>query len=108
LATALAGLVTHGRLTIFHARHDQGLRFQDGASHLTCADLDTPCHHPYERILLAAELKPFALDVFHSPDFIPPQSGARRRVVTVHDLHFLECPTDLSEASRRHYGGQIE
>jgi glycosyltransferase involved in cell wall biosynthesis len=67
----------------------------------------TPCHHRLERWALAIELLPRRLDVFHSPDFIPPAFGAKRRVITVHDLNFLYFPHYLTAESRRYYVDQI-
>ncbi len=71
-------------------------------------NLWTPPHHRYERWTLSAELAPMGLDVLHSPDFIPPQSGARRRVITIHDLTFVFYPELLTEESRRYYLDQIQ
>ncbi len=67
----------------------------------------TPSHHRLERWALATELAPLRLDVLHSPDFIPPQWGARRYVITVHDLNFLLYPQFLTLESRRYYNDQI-
>lgn len=67
----------------------------------------TPSHHRLERLALSAELLRLRLDVLHSPDFIPPLRGARRHVITVHDLAFLLYPDQMTEDSRRYYNGQI-
>jgi glycosyltransferase involved in cell wall biosynthesis len=67
----------------------------------------TPCHHRLERWSLSAELARFHLDLLHSPDVIPPQRGARRQVITVHDLHFLHYPQFMTADSRRYYNDQI-
>jgi glycosyltransferase involved in cell wall biosynthesis len=67
----------------------------------------TPPHHPLERWTLGAEILPLALDVFHSTDFIPPAWGARRMVVTIHDLNFLHYPEYLTPEARRFYNDQI-
>lgn len=75
---------------------------------MRCATLWTPCHHRFERTALSAELARFRLDVLHSPDFIPPRRGARRHVITVHDLTFLHYPQHLTAESRRYYNDQIE
>jgi len=75
---------------------------------MRCATLWTPCHHRFERTALSAELARFRLDVLHSPDFIPPRRGARRHIITVHDLTFLHYPQHLTDESRRYYNGQIE
>jgi glycosyltransferase involved in cell wall biosynthesis len=56
---------------------------------------------------LGAELLPQQLDLFHSTDFIPPAWGARRFVITVHDLNFLYYPQYLTEEARRYYNEQI-
>jgi glycosyltransferase involved in cell wall biosynthesis len=70
-------------------------------------DCFTPAHHPAERLALAAEVAPHRLDLLHSPDFIPPQLGCRRSVITVHDLTFLLYPDFLTPGSRRYYNDQI-
>lgn len=75
---------------------------------MRCATLWTPCHHRFERTALSVELARFRLDVLHSPDFIPPRRGARRHVITVHDLTFLHYPQHLTAESRRYYNDQIE
>jgi glycosyltransferase involved in cell wall biosynthesis len=68
----------------------------------------TPCHHRWERLALSVELARFNLHVFHSPDFIPPLHGAKRHIITVHDLTFLRYPQYLTSAARRYYNGHIE
>jgi glycosyltransferase involved in cell wall biosynthesis len=70
-------------------------------------DCWTPAHHRLERLALSAEIAPWRLDLFHAPDCIPPRWGARRVVVTVHDLGFLRYPEALTADSRRHYASHI-
>lgn len=72
------------------------------------ARLWTPCHHRWERLALSVELAPLRLGLLHSPDFIPPLRGARRHVITVHDLTFLHYPQFVTAEARRYYNGQIE
>ena len=67
----------------------------------------TPCHHRLERWSLSVELARYRLDLLHSPDTIPPQRGARRHIITIHDLHYLHYPQFMTADSRRHYKGQI-
>ncbi|MCU0498846.1 MAG: glycosyltransferase family 4 protein [Anaerolineae bacterium] len=67
----------------------------------------TPCHHRYERTLLGLELSPHRFDLLHSPDFIPPRWGARRYVITVHDLAFLLFENLQTAASLRYYRDQL-
>ncbi len=69
--------------------------------------LYTPCHHALEKYALSVELLPKRLDLLHSPDFIPPLRGARRHVITIHDLHFLHYPQYMTKESRRYYRGQL-
>lgn len=68
----------------------------------------TPAHHRLERTALSVELLPRRLDLLHSPDFIPPRLGARRQVITIHDLHFLHYPAFQTADSLRYYRDQIE
>jgi glycosyltransferase involved in cell wall biosynthesis len=89
--------------TIFHSRKEdypQIGRFRH-------VPLWTPAHHRLERLALSVELARFRLDVFHSPDFIPPYRGAKHHVITVHDLTFLRYPQYLTSDSRRYYNAQI-
>ncbi len=68
----------------------------------------TPPHHPLERAALSIELLRHRFDLLHSPDFIAPLYGAKRHVITIHDLSFIHYPEFLTAASRRYYNGQIE
>lgn len=67
----------------------------------------TPPHHRWERVALSIEISRFKLDVFHSTDFIPARWGARRQVITVHDLAFLLLPEHKDRAASRYYNDQI-
>ncbi len=58
--------------------------------------------------MVSAELARFRLDVLHSPDFVPPLRGARRHLVTVHDLAFLRYPEFMSATAKLYYNEQIE
>jgi glycosyltransferase involved in cell wall biosynthesis len=69
--------------------------------------LFTPPHHRFERIALSVEIAPLGLDLLHSPDFIPPAFGARRYLITVHDLTFLHYPEFQTAESRAYYNGHI-
>ncbi len=68
----------------------------------------TPAHHRYERFTLPLELigqrflqSPHA--VLHSPDFITCR-GRFRKVITIHDLYFMEHPEVMSADGMRYYG----
>jgi glycosyltransferase involved in cell wall biosynthesis len=103
LVRALESLDNDNRYTVFHSRKAT----ESLVKRFRRADLWTPCHHRLERIALSAELVRFNLDLLHSPDFIPPLRGARRHVITVHDLNFLYYPQFLTTESRRYYNDQI-
>jgi glycosyltransferase involved in cell wall biosynthesis len=107
LLPALAELDEENEYTIFHSRQD-GRSHTPTASNFHRANLWTPCHHRLERLALAAELLPYRLDVLHSPDFIPPAFGAKRRIITVHDLNFHYYPQFLTAESKRYYADQIQ
>lgn len=103
LVAALQSLDPDGRYIVFHSRKTSDslvTRFQH-------ATLWTPCHHRLERLALSVELARFRLDILHSPDFIPPRRGARRHIITVHDLTFLHYPQFLTADARRYYNHQI-
>ncbi len=104
LIEALERLDAENDYTVFHSRKMRASlvrRFRR-------ASVWTPSHHRLERLALTVELARFRLDVLHSPDFIPPLRGARRHVITVHDLNFLHYPQFLTADSRRYYNDQIE
>jgi glycosyltransferase involved in cell wall biosynthesis len=64
----------------------------------------TPSHHRFERLAMSLELAPFALDILHSPDFIPPAWTRCPSVITMHDLAFMLYPRFLTRDSARYYG----
>lgn len=104
IVRALEMLDTTNDYTVFHSR-----KASDSlVTRFRRAVLWTPSHHRIERLALSVELVPHRLDVFHSPDFIPPLRGARRHIITVHDLNFLHYPQFLTAESRRYYNDQIE
>lgn len=107
LLPALAALDQENRYTLFHSRKEQR-DFRLATPNFHRANLWTPAHHRFERWAMTVELLPHRLDVFHSPDFIPPAGAARRRVITVHDLNFLHFPQYLTSESRRYYNEQIQ
>jgi len=104
LVSALETIDTHNDYTIFQSRKASELL----TKRFKTANLWTPCHHRFERMALSVELARFGLDVLHSPDFIPPLHGARKHVITVHDLTFLHYPQHLTQESRHYYNNQIK
>ncbi len=106
LLPALAALDSRHDYLIFHLGRDRR-NYTPAAPQFMRRRLWTPCHHRLERWTLTLELLPRRLDVWHSPDFIPPQRGARRQVITVHDLNFLYYPHYLTRQSQRYYLEQI-
>lgn len=103
LAATLPVLDTANTYTHFYRRGHRET-FSELARRVNCW---TPAHHRLERWVLGAEIWPYRLDLYHAPDFIPPQAGYRRLVITVHDLTFLLYPQFLTPASRRYYNAQI-
>lgn len=107
LLPALAEIDQENRYSLFHMRRD-GRSHTPSATNFNRRNVFTPCHHKLEPWALGMELLPYRLDVLHSPDFIPPQWGARRRMITVHDLNFIFYPQFLTQESMRYYANQIE
>lgn len=104
LINALQQLDEHNQYTVFHSRKDDRRISKQFAR----AALWTPAHHRIERLALSVELVWRGLDVFHSPDFIPPYRAAKHHIITVHDLTFLHYPEYLTADSRAYYNDQIE
>jgi glycosyltransferase involved in cell wall biosynthesis len=103
LISALERIDQQNHYIVFQSR-----KAQDGLTQrFTSAKLWTPSHHRIERLALSVELSRFRLDLFHSPDFIPPLRGAKHHIITVHDLNFLHYPQFLTAESRRYYNDQI-
>ncbi len=106
LITALAELDTTTDYAIIHRSGDSAT-YGSGAN-FRRINARTPAHHRFERTALSIELWPRRLDLLHSPDFIPPHRGARRHVITIHDLHFLHYPQFQTADSLRYYRDQIQ
>lgn len=104
LISALEDVDLVNDYTIFHSRKDR----QTISQKFHRKSLWTPAHHKIERFALSAELAWRGLDIFHSPDFIPPIYGAKKHVITVHDLTFLHYPQYLTTESQAYYNQQIE
>lgn len=103
LISAFERLQPRHQLTLLQSRKASERLSQQ----LRVASLWTPPHHPLERAALSVELWRHRLDLLHSPDFIAPIRGAKRHVITVHDLSFIHFPETMTAASRRYYNGQI-
>ena len=106
LLPALAAVDTSNEYVIVQSRKD-ARNFAPQQANFARKAAWTPCHHRAEKYALSAEISRFNVDVWHSPDFIPPSFGAKRRVITVHDLNFLYYPQFLTAESRRYYNDQI-
>ncbi len=104
LVSALESIDNQNNYTVFQSRKAS----ESLAKRFNSAPLWTPSHHRIERFALSIELARFNLDVLHSPDFIPPLHGARKHVITVHDLTFLHYPQHLTQESRHYYNDQIK
>ncbi len=107
LIRTLAALDESDEFIIFHSRKENESLVPKSSKNFTRVNLITPCHHRFERWTLGVELIPHSLRVLHSPDFIPPQYGADRYIITVHDLNFIYYPDFLTKESRRYYNDQI-
>jgi glycosyltransferase involved in cell wall biosynthesis len=104
LAREMVHLLPPERLTLIpHRREPDPLSLDSVHAYAAW----TPPHHRFERWTLGLELLPLGLDLLHSTDFIPPRWGARRHVITIHDLNFLYYPQYLTSEARRYYNDQI-
>jgi glycosyltransferase involved in cell wall biosynthesis len=102
LTQAMAELDGEDEFVLFQSRKDHNRLVTAPNFHRRV--LWTPSHHRFETTALSAELFPHYLDLFHSPDFIPPSHLRYPSVITVHDLAFLLYPDFLTPKSARYYG----
>lgn len=102
LAQALASSRRDDRFTILQdARTRQPLL---DADNISVAHTRVPSHHRLEQWLLPWWVNSLKVEVFHSPDFIPPLNYRGPSVITIHDLAFLIYPHFLTKDAARYYG----
>jgi glycosyltransferase involved in cell wall biosynthesis len=102
LLNAMADLEAPHDFTIFqHRNHRPPLIQQQNFSRAT---LFAPVHSRIEQYMLPVELMRYALNLLHSPDFIPPLHSPIPTVITVHDLAFLHWPHFVTKDSAAYYG----
>lgn len=105
LLGALATLDTRTRYAVVHHFRDKET-LTPGPNFRRVSTI-TPSHHRWEHWLLAAEILPRRIDIYHTPEGILPQRVARRHIITVHDVHYLHYPQYMTADSRRYYNDQI-
>lgn len=102
LTQALAELYPDQRFTLLQdVRAGQAFVKADN---VVVARTRVPSHHRAEQLLLPWVVRALGVDVFHSPDFIPPFRARGRSVITIHDLAFLIYPHFLTKEAARYYG----
>lgn len=107
LIQALGELDQENQYLLFASQRDNNDYRPQSTSNFYQLQVWTPCHNRLEKWSLGIELSLHNLKVLHSPDFIPPSFGAKRRLITVHDLNFLLFPKFVSPESHRYYTRQI-
>ncbi len=75
-----------------------------GAGNVRVAYSRVPSHHRAEQLLLPWVVGGLTIDLFHSPDFIPPLRYTGKSIITIHDLAFLIYPHFLTKDAARYYG----
>lgn len=105
LIEALTTLDRQNSYAILH--HAKSTTNLATSAHFQRKNVYTPPHHRLERLSFSAEILRFRLDLLHSPDFIPPLFGVRRKVITVHDLNFVHYPQFQTADSLQYYAGHI-
>jgi glycosyltransferase involved in cell wall biosynthesis len=100
LVQALASLDSPIALRVLLDRRDDDAAWVP--SNVKIARTITPAHHRFERFALPLELAQFDFQLLHSPDFIT-SAGRFKKVITIHDLFFIEHPEAMSEDGKRYY-----
>ncbi|MCL5999747.1 MAG: glycosyltransferase family 4 protein [Chloroflexi bacterium] len=104
LVTALAQVVPAsgaGRLVILLDRRDTDTAWLPVG--VDVIRTITPAHHRFEQFTLPVELLSTGRHfILHSPDFITAR-GRFRKVITIHDLYFLEHPDVMHAGGTRYY-----
>jgi glycosyltransferase involved in cell wall biosynthesis len=108
LVQALAALPDAGptfTLTVLMDRRDADVAWLP--AYVKVIRAVTPAHHKLEHLTLPAELAALQIQnskfkILHSPDFITC-AGAFKKVITVHDLYFMEHPEVMSADGARYY-----
>ncbi len=75
-----------------------------GAGNVRVAYSRVPSHHRVEQLMLPWVVGGLNVNLYHSPDFIPPLRYAGKSVITIHDLAFLIYPHFLTKDAARYYG----
>lgn len=102
LTQALAELYPAQRFTLLQDARVRSAYVE--ADNVSITWTRVPSHHRAEQLLLPWAIRRLDIDVFHSPDFIPPFNARGRSVITIHDLAFLIYPHFLTKDSARYYG----
>jgi glycosyltransferase involved in cell wall biosynthesis len=105
LTHALASLYKDSHFTLLQDRRQAAPLVDE--PNVSAAGSLVPSHHSLEQLLLPWFVNQLNVDVFHSPDFIPPLRASGPSVITIHDLAFLIYPHFLTKDSA-HYYGQID
>ncbi len=102
LTQALAEAYPQDRFVLLQDRRQQQKLV--GAGNVGVAYSRVPSHHRVEQLLLPWVVGGLNVNLFHSPDFIPPLRYTGKSVITIHDLAFLIYPHFLTKDAARYYG----
>ena len=102
LTQALAASYPSDRFTLLQDHRSRTALVQ--APNVDIALTRVASHHRLEQLLLPWAVDKLPLELFHSPDFIPPFRSRDRSVITIHDLAFLIYPHFVTKEGARYYG----
>lgn len=94
-------------LSVLLDRRDHDLAWLPTNENIRILRAITPAHHRYEWLTLPLELAWLQLrhhfNWLHSPDFITTR-GRFKKLITIHDLYFMQHPEVMSRDGARYYG----